>query len=171
MMKHTDKKMTTMIGKNSVVGGNLTVEGAARVDGIVEGSAKVTGILIIGSCGKIQGDVEAHSVVIGGEVNGDVTVQEKTELTSTARVIGDIHTSVIVIDEKATFQGKCDMNIATGKSKKRTVKERKVKKSAKDALKEALKEVSEENETEVNTDTDMESHAEKENAREDTHQA
>ena len=144
MMKHADKKITTMIGKNSVVGGDLSVEGAARVDGIVEGSVKATGILIIGTGARIQGDVEAESVVIGGEVNGDVTVNDKTELTSTARVIGDIYTSIIVIDEKAAFQGKCDMNIDTGKQKRKTTKNKPGRKSAKDALKEALQEVKEE---------------------------
>lgn len=77
----------------------------------------MAGSLIVGSTGRIEGDVEADSIIIGGEINGDVTVQGKAELTATARVIGDIRTSLIVIDEKAVFQGKCDMNIATGKTK------------------------------------------------------
>ena len=127
------------------MGGNFSTPGSARIDGVVEGSARVTGSLIVGATGRIEGDVEADSIIIGGEINGDVTVQGKAELTATARVIGDIRTSLIVIDEKAVFQGKCDMNIATGKTKKRPAKSPKAgKKSAKAALQEALLEVSEE---------------------------
>lgn len=116
-MKNKDGKLTSIVGKDAVVGGNFSTPGSARIDGVVEGSARVAGSLIVGSTGRIDGDVEADSIIIGGEINGDVTVQGKAELTATARVIGDIRTSLIVIDEKAVFQGKCDMNIATGKTK------------------------------------------------------
>ena len=144
-MKNKDGKLTSIVGKDAVVGGNFSTPGSARIDGVVEGSARVAGSLIVGSTGRIEGDVEADSIIIGGEINGDVTVQGKAELTATARVIGDIRTSLIVIDEKAVFQGKCDMNIATGKTKKRLAKSPKSgKKSAKAALQEALLEVSEE---------------------------
>lgn len=144
-MKNKDGKLTSIVGKDAVVGGNFSTPGSARIDGVVEGSARVAGSLIVGSTGRIEGDVEADSIIIGGEINGDVTVQGKAELTATARVIGDIRTSLIVIDEKAVFQGKCDMNIATGKTKKRPAKSPKAgKKSAKAALQEALLEVSEE---------------------------
>ena len=144
-MKNKDGKLTSIVGKDAVVGGKFSTPGSARIDGVVEGSARVTGSLIVGATGRIEGDVEADSIIIGGEINGDVTVQGKAELTATARVIGDIRTSLIVIDEKAVFQGKCDMNIATGKTKKRPAKSPKAgKKSAKAALQEALLEVSEE---------------------------
>ena len=144
-MKNKDGKLTSIVGKDAVVGGTFSTPGSARIDGVVEGSARVAGSLIVGSTGRIEGDVEADSIIIGGEINGDVTVQGKAELTATARVIGAIRTSLIVIDEKAVFQGKCDMNIATGKTKKRPAKSPKAgKKSAKAALQEALLEVSEE---------------------------
>ena len=144
-MKNKAGKLTSIVGKDAVVGGNFSTPGCARIDGVVEGSARVAGSLIVGSTGRIEGDVEADSIIIGGEINGDVTVQGKAELTATARVIGDIRTSLIVIDEKAVFQGKCDMNIATGKTKKRPAKSPKAgRKSAKAALQEALLEVSEE---------------------------
>ncbi len=140
-MKKTDTKIATIIGKDSVVEGDFKVAGAARIDGTIDGNVTVTGTLVVGATGKINGNVEAFCAMVGGVVNGNLTVAEKTELTSTARIIGDIKTKVIVIDEKAVFQGKCDMNQEDAKAKKRPVKERRaVKKSAKDALREALKE-------------------------------
>lgn len=144
-MKKAETKISTIIGKGAVLDGDFTAEGSVRMDGTVEGNVTVTGQLLVGATGKIHGNIDAQAVVIGGEVTGSVKAPERAELTSTARVIGDIRTGVIVIDEKAIFQGKCDMNQEEAKPKKRPVRESRAgKKSAKDALKEALKEVEEE---------------------------
>ena len=103
----------------------------------------MTGTLIVGVTGVINGDVEADCVVVGGEIIGDVTVADRTELTSTARLIGNISTVLIVIDEKAIFQGSCNMNQEVpGKRPKPAPKAvRAGKRSAKEAIAEALKEV------------------------------
>ena len=53
--------------------------------------------------------MEAESVFNGGCIYGNLTVQNKVEASSTAKIYGDITTKVIVIDENAVFQGKCDM--------------------------------------------------------------
>lgn len=138
--------ITTIIGKGACANGDLSAEGSARIDGIVEGDVKVTGDLIIGSEGKVNGDIEAQSAMIGGEVNGDVSAPNKVELTATAKVLGDIYTKAIVIDEHAVFQGKCDMNQQKVQVPMKSVNKKKktanpVKKSAKAALQEALLEV------------------------------
>ena len=84
---------------------------------------------------------------------GNLNVPEKVELTSTARVIGDITTGGLVIDEKAVFQGRCDMNQDASKKLKPNNKAVKaMKKSAKSAIVEALKEVEESSE-EGNTES------------------
>ncbi len=69
----------------------------------------------------------------------------RTELTATARVIGDISTEVIVIDEKAVFQGGCNMNQETPAKRPRPAARavRAGKRSAKAAIAEALREVEE----------------------------
>ena len=95
----------------------------------------------------VMGDVQAASVLIGGEVTGDINAPEKAELTASAKVLGDIVTKVIVIDEHAVFQGKIDMNqtIPDKKGKIKAAKTVKAgRKSAKAAIAEALKEVAEE---------------------------
>ncbi len=144
-MKKKELKITTIIGKNSVVDGNYQATGSVRLDGTIEGDVKISGNMIIGASGKIHGNLEAGSTVVGGEVIGNIIAPNKTELTATARVIGDIKTDLIVIDEKAIFQGKCDMNQVESKPKRRPARENKAgKKSAKEALREALKEVEEE---------------------------
>jgi cytoskeletal protein CcmA (bactofilin family) len=110
----------------------------------------VTGELIVGAEGKIFGDVSAQSVIIGGEVEGNVTAPERVELTSSARLFGDINTTTIVIDEKAVFQGGCNMNQEASSKRPRLARKvvKEGRKSAKAAIAEALKEVEAENKRE-----------------------
>lgn len=145
--KEKQVQISTLIGKGSELAGDFTAHGSVRIDGKVNGDVTVTGALIVGSTGSISGNVSAKSIVIGGEILGEVKAPEKTELTATARVLGDISTGVIVIDENAIIQGKIDMNQAAPdkKAKSRSVKAARTgKKSAKAAIAEALKEVEEE---------------------------
>ena len=141
--KSTDTKMNTLIGAGAELSGDFTLDGSARIDGKIGGNVTVTGNLILGAGSVVMGDVQAASVLIGGEVTGDINAPEKAELTASAKVLGDIVTTVIVIDEHAVFQGKIDMNQTVPEIKAaKTVKAG--RKSAKAAIAEALKEVAEE---------------------------
>ena len=94
--------------------------------------------------------------MIGGEVTGNITAPEKAELTASAKVLGDIATKVIVIDEHAIFQGKIDMNqtVPDKKGKAKAAKATRAgRKSAKAAIAEALKEVEEEEKRENQENT------------------
>lgn len=160
-MKNKDTKITTIIGKGSECNGDFTAEGSVRIDGVINGDVTVSGTLIIGTTGIINGDVNATAAVVGGEIYGNVTITEKTELTSSARVIGNITTLLIVIDEKAVFQGNCNMNQdVNGKRPRPSSKVlRAGKKSAKEALAEALKEVEAANREEAGSEGDTKANA------------
>ena len=155
--KNSEIKISTLLGADCEIRGDFQTEGSARIDGSVFGNCIITGSLILGAGGKITGSISARSVIIGGEVLGNIDVSEKAELTDTARVFGDISTNVIVIDENAIFQGKCNMNQETPEGVSRHPSLRTLRagrKSAKAVLAEAMKEVEEaehrSEETEVN---------------------
>lgn len=144
--KNTDVKISTLIGAGCELAGDFTAKDSARIDGKVDGNVSVSGSLLVGAGGCINGNVSAVSVLIGGEVIGNVEAVEKAELTATAKVIGDITTKVIVIDENAVLQGKIDMNQAVPERKSKAGTARAVRagrKTAKAAIAEALKEVQE----------------------------
>ena len=150
--KNADTKMNTLIGAGAELNGDFTLDGSARIDGKIGGNVTVTGNLILGAGSVVTGDVQASTVLIGGEVTGSISAPEKAELTASAKVLGDIATKVIVIDEHAVFQGKIDMNqtVPDKKGKARTAKAvRAGRKSAKAAIAEALKEVEDEAITEL----------------------
>lgn len=157
--KDTEIKITTLIGDGAKLGGSFTVPGSARIDGCVDGDVTVGGTLIVGATGVISGNVTAEAVVIGGEVSGNISAPQKAELTGTAKVLGDISTSVIVIDENAVFQGKCNMNQTEPDKKTQTMTAKAVnasRKSAKAALEEALREVHEAEQREAQETEDQE---------------
>lgn len=108
--ENTNVKFTTILSAGCDLQGDFSAEESVRIDGNVNGNVKVDGMLVLGSSGKISGDIAAKSVLLGGEVLGNVIAPEKAELTETAKVLGDISTKTIVIDEHAVFQGKCNMN-------------------------------------------------------------
>lgn len=143
MRNNKEIKITTIIGKDAVCNGDFNSDGSVRIDGCVNGNVTVAGTLIIGATGSVaNGDIEAKAAIIGGEVVGNVTVKEKTELTSTARIIGNINTLLIVIDENAVFQGSCNMNqdVSSKRPKVNPKAVRAGKKSSKEAIETALKE-------------------------------
>ena len=142
-MKNKETKITTIIGNGAECNGDFNAEGSVRVDGCINGNVTVAGTLIVGATGQINGDVEAHSAVVGGEIIGNMNIAEKTELISTARLFGNITTMLIVIDENAIFQGSCNMNqdVNAKRPKPGFKATRSGKKSAKEAIEEALKEV------------------------------
>lgn len=145
-------KISTILGKGTVIEGDFYTSGSSRVDGIINGNVTIKGTLILGACGRINGDIQSEAALIGGEVIGNVIAIEKLEATDTAKIIGNITTKVLVIDEHAIFQGGCDMNQDVSNLKKTAPRPgskavRSNRKSAKAAIEEALKEVEEENGT------------------------
>ena len=86
----------------------ITFEGTLRVDGYVAALLRSNdGKLILDEAGKIDGDICVTEAVIGGIVRGEIRATERVELTSSARVIGDIETAQLVIQPGATFKGSC----------------------------------------------------------------
>lgn len=146
MKNNKEVPVSTIIGKDTEIFGGISNVGSARIDGIINGDVEVKGSLVLGVTSSVKGNICADSVTVGGEVLGDIVAPEKIIMTHSARVIGNVTTAVIAIDEKAVFQGKCSMNVEEAKRnfkvKRKDVSSQ--KKSAKAALAEALKEVSEE---------------------------
>jgi cytoskeletal protein CcmA (bactofilin family) len=101
--------LNTIIGKGSVIEGTLEVEGGLRIDGTVKGKISSTESLSIGNGGIVEADINTKVAVIGGNVIGNVFALEKIELQSKAVVEGEMTTKNLLVEEGATFHGKCNM--------------------------------------------------------------
>ena len=104
------------IGKSVVIKGELTGSEDLTIEGHVEGKIELRqNVLTIGPNGRIKAQVFAKSVVILGEVTGNVTASEKVDLRDNGSVDGDIAAPRVAIAEGAHFRGSIDMQRTGGK--------------------------------------------------------
>jgi cytoskeletal protein CcmA (bactofilin family) len=98
--------------KGSRVTGQLTFQGPARIDGIVDGEVNCQGNLTIGEGAEVKAKLTGQVVVIRGRVEGNVTATERIELLAPARLIGNINAPRLIITEGVVFDGDCSMGVA-----------------------------------------------------------
>lgn len=106
---NAQKKLDTIIGNGTHVNGNLNAEGTLRIDGSVEGEITINGALIIGKNGRVKADIRAKDASIAGEVHGNIFLEGKLELHSTARLYGNVTVAKLIINEGAIFKGQSQM--------------------------------------------------------------
>jgi cytoskeletal protein CcmA (bactofilin family) len=101
------------IGKSVVIKGELSGSEDLTIEGHVEGRIDLKdNVLTIGPNGKIKAEVFAKSVVVLGEVTGNVTASEKVDIRDNGSVDGDIASPRVAIAEGAHFRGSVDMQRA-----------------------------------------------------------
>ena len=114
------------IGQSICIRGELTGDEDLTIEGRVEGKIDLKEHnLTIGPKGRIQAEIRAKTVIVRGEVNGNVQAGERVELAETGRVIGDIVSPRIIIADGARFKGSVDMtgskNLSKGKPEGKAV--------------------------------------------------
>ena len=98
------------IGKSVVIKGELNGSEDLTIEGQVEGKIELMEhALTIGPNGKIKAQIFAKSVIVLGEVNGNVTASEKVDIREGGSVDGDIVSPRVAIAEGAHFRGSVDM--------------------------------------------------------------
>lgn len=96
----------THIARGVKVEGQFSGQGDVVVEGEVHGSFQASGTLTVGTEARIKADVMAQEASVAGHVQGNLNVQKRLELKSTAHVVGDIHAETISIEAGASLDGK-----------------------------------------------------------------
>jgi cytoskeletal protein CcmA (bactofilin family) len=99
-----------VIGAKTQVKGEITGAETVLVEGLVEGTIRITGPLRVGPGGTVKATVSAQSVVVAGELVGDCHATERVEIEAAGRLTGNIRAPRVVIVEGATFRGNSDMS-------------------------------------------------------------
>jgi cytoskeletal protein CcmA (bactofilin family) len=111
------------IGKSVIIKGELSGSEDLTIEGHVEGRIDLKdNVLTIGPNGKIKAEVFAKSVVVLGEVTGNVTASEKVDIRDNGSVDGDIASPRVAIAEGAHFRGAVDMQRAGQKAQQQQQK-------------------------------------------------
>jgi cytoskeletal protein CcmA (bactofilin family) len=99
-----------VIGKSVVLKGQVYGREDLTIDGEVEGTVELQEHrLTIGPNGKVVATIKAREIVVLGTVHGNIETREKIEIRKEAKVVGDIRTARIVIEDGAYFKGSIDI--------------------------------------------------------------
>jgi cytoskeletal protein CcmA (bactofilin family) len=102
-------RLDTLIGNGTILEGTLTSRESICIEGTVRGKVLCEGSVIVGPKGRVDADIYAETVLVGGEVNGNIVSKSKLEITTNGKLRGDIKTGSLIIAEGVLFEGKCQM--------------------------------------------------------------
>jgi cytoskeletal protein CcmA (bactofilin family) len=118
-------RLSSLVGPNLEIRGDIVFSGGLRVDGRVEGnvlgSDADNGLLVLSEKGSIKGNVRVYDAVINGTIVGDLEVGHFVELQSGSRVTGTITYRQLQMDCGATVEGKLDRIADAGDGTSRKV--------------------------------------------------
>ena len=100
---------TAFLGKGTRIVGKLNFEGSVRIEGQIEGEITAEDGLTIGEGAIVKAKINGTTVVVHGQVTGDIAAKTRLELRAPSKVVGNISTPNLVIQEGAVFEGQCSM--------------------------------------------------------------
>jgi len=98
------------IGKGVSITGQIYSREDLIIDGEIDGTIEANEHKItIGPNGKVKAAIKAKDIVVLGVVQGNVEATDKIEIKKEARLVGDIKTARISIEDGAIFKGSIDI--------------------------------------------------------------
>jgi cytoskeletal protein CcmA (bactofilin family) len=101
-----------VLGRSAFVRGELSAEGAFRIDGTIEGTVASRSEIVVGETGVVKGDVVGSDVVVAGQILGNVRCTGHLEILAKGKVEGDISAKSVRIETGGVFRGTSFMGSA-----------------------------------------------------------
>ncbi len=93
----------------SHIQGELHFEDTFRIDGRLTGRAVSRGDLVVGERGEVEADIEVGRIFVSGVVRGSIKATTRIEITAGGRVLADVETPSLIVEDGAIFEGRCAM--------------------------------------------------------------
>jgi len=97
------------LGSDAEVSGKLSFQTPTRIEGKLKGELRASDLLVIGPSAVVEATVRAEKLVILGEVRGAVHSAIRVQICAGGKLLGDVETRGLVIDEGGLFEGRCRM--------------------------------------------------------------
>ncbi|HEY8537661.1 MAG TPA: polymer-forming cytoskeletal protein [Steroidobacteraceae bacterium] len=100
--------------KESVIAAGLTIEGKiegsghVRIAGNFKGDIHVQGNLTIEAGARVTGGVRANTVVVGGELEGNIDAASRVELLQTGVLNGDLKAGSLIVAAGSRMRGRAE---------------------------------------------------------------
>lgn len=98
-----------IIAKGTKIIGDVTSNGAFRIDGTIEGNVKTPGKIVVGKSGYIKGTLQGENADFEGKFNGKLHLTGTLSLKSSAHIEGDVVIGKLAVEPGATFNATCSM--------------------------------------------------------------
>ncbi len=105
-----EDEIISLLGKGTEIAGEITFSGGMRVDGVIKGTVRSEGSLIVGASGVIDAEVSVRNISVNGEFRGIIRASDRVEIHKDGKVFGDIYSPCLIIEAGATFEGRCNMS-------------------------------------------------------------
>ena len=96
--------MNSMVGQDAVFQGDIKLDEGIIVYGTVYGNIQSKGAVRVSRTGKVHGDISGSDIHIGGNVEGDVVVENRAVLGEASLLNGNLTYKSLIIEEGAQFQ-------------------------------------------------------------------
>ena len=102
--------ISTFLGPDARVEGTLEFQGTIRLDGNLKGKiVSSDGTVIVGEKARISADIAVGTAIVMGEVTGTIDAADRIEVYPPGRIVGDIQSPLISIEEGGRLNGSCAM--------------------------------------------------------------
>lgn len=101
--------LNALLGRGSEFDGKLTFEGTVRIDGKFTGTIVSNDVLVVGEGARISAEITCGTIIVHGEINGNIKARNLVELHHPAKVRGNIETPVLMIEKGVMFEGQTKM--------------------------------------------------------------
>ena len=103
-------KERALIGASIEIKGNLSGTEDLYIEGRIDGKIELLKCSVsVGKSGRINADITGHTIVVMGEVNGDMYADEQIVLRQSSKVNGNLFAPRVTLEDGARFKGSIDM--------------------------------------------------------------
>jgi cytoskeletal protein CcmA (bactofilin family) len=102
-------EIKAFLGEGTDFKGILTFEGTVRIDGKLDGEIYTKDTLIVGESAVVAAEINVNTIVISGVVRGNINATGKIEVHRPGKLLGNVKTPSLFIEEGVIFEGSCSM--------------------------------------------------------------
>ncbi len=112
-------ELNALLGRGSEFEGKLTFEGTVRIDGKFTGTIITGDVLVVGEGAKVSAEITCGTIIVHGEVQGNVRAKNAVELHHPAKMRGNVESPSLMVEKGVIFEGQSKMeNLDKGASSK-----------------------------------------------------
>lgn len=109
------ERVETTFSNTTSFNGVLRFDSSLKIEGKFKGKIVSKGHLIVGENAKVNANIKANSIIIAGEVRGDVEASDRLEMLPTGKLYGNIKTKKLKMADGVIFEGSCQMLKSLGR--------------------------------------------------------